>query len=264
MEKISNDELKKIQCDILLEIHEFCESKGIKYFLAYGSLLGAVRHKGYIPWDNDIDIALTRPEYTRFAKEFNDFKFKMPLRFVDYSVDHSFPYSIGKVVLENSKIDELDNVFDYKLGINIDVYPVDGISGEDSSVYKKEKFYKLLLAFKRIKKGNNFFRNICLQIGKFFLLPVSNERLVRKKYEIASNCDYNNSKYGCVLVQTNSNDKPISIECFNDVTPVEYEGHLVNAPIGYDVWLKSIFGDYMQLPPEDKRNAHLVNAYIDR
>ena len=72
MKEIKSDEMRNVQLDILQKVHDFCMSHGIRYTLAFGSLLGAVRHGGYIPWDDDIDIAMLRPDYERFRKEFKD------------------------------------------------------------------------------------------------------------------------------------------------------------------------------------------------
>ena len=72
MKELTIEEHKKLALDILIDVADFCEKNGIRYFLAYGTLIGAIRHKGYIPWDDDIDIMIPRPDYDKFLKLYSD------------------------------------------------------------------------------------------------------------------------------------------------------------------------------------------------
>jgi lipopolysaccharide cholinephosphotransferase len=135
MRTITQDELKSIQLDLLQKTADFCEANGIRYFLCGGTLLGAIRHKGYIPWDDDIDIVMPRPDYERFCKTFNQpdsvYKVKSLLTHPDYAC------AFAKVYDNRTMLKELH----YKgvhFGVYIDVLPVDGV--KDSAQIKKIMF----------------------------------------------------------------------------------------------------------------------------
>ena len=119
------NEMRKIQMDILLFIHQFCIDNGIQYSLAWGTMLGAIRHKGYIPWDDDIDIMMTRPEYDRFCKLFHDERSIYKL--YDVHTDKKWIYPFAKISDERT-IRVEKNALD-EIGINIDVFPIDFYAG---------------------------------------------------------------------------------------------------------------------------------------
>ena len=98
MNEIKLDELKKIQLDILVFIDDFCEKNNINYWIDCGTLLGAVRHKGYIPWDDDIDIGMLREDYDKFMKIFNNCCNNSKYKFISYETDKNWPFPFGKVL----------------------------------------------------------------------------------------------------------------------------------------------------------------------
>lgn len=123
MKEVTEQGLKKTQLDILNTVATFCEKENINYVLFYGTLLGAVRHHGFIPWDDDVDIAMPREDYKRFMDSFPMDKYLCLCN----EKDRTFPYSYGKVNRLDTKLIEVSNLI-YDLGINIDIFPIDGIA----------------------------------------------------------------------------------------------------------------------------------------
>ena len=155
------NEMRKIQMDILLFIHQFCIDNGIQYSLAWGTMLGAIRHKGYIPWDDDIDIMMTRPEYDRFCKLFHDDRSVYKL--YDVHTDKKWIYPFAKISDERT-IRVEKNALD-EIGINIDVFPIDfyADSYEDAmKALKRMKFRKKIYVAKILRSytGMSLLKNI--------------------------------------------------------------------------------------------------------
>ena len=144
---LSMDEIKSVELEILKYVHDFCEKNDIKYFINYGTLIGAVRHKGFIPWDDDIDICMFRKDYEKFIELFSkdDGKYKI------LSLESSDKYynNFIKVIDSKTKIEDERNYKTYDSGIFIDIFPMDFF--DDLSLV--EKTYKLesfkLLSFSK-------------------------------------------------------------------------------------------------------------------
>jgi len=258
---ISVTELKKIQLDILSEVHKFCEKHKISYFLTYGTLIGAIRHKGYIPWDDDIDICMPRPDYERFIKIFNDENSKY--KFLSNELDPDYPYPYGKVIDTSTVLIEYSSI-KYPIGINIDVLPIDGVD-ESGEILKKQFFLRNLLDVKTIKlsKKRSLLKNTVLLVGKICLFLLPYKFLVRTMVKNAKKYSYQESEYVCCVAGGFKEEKPMLKEYFRDKVLVQFEGNSYYAPIGYDKYLRSIYGDYMVLPPEEERMPHHVfKAYL--
>ncbi|NLD47568.1 MAG: LicD family protein [Clostridiaceae bacterium] len=259
--KVNSEQLKEIQLEILNEVHSFCEKNEIKYYLTYGTLLGAIRHKGYIPWDDDIDICMPRPDYEKFAKSFN--KNQSRYKFVSYEIDKKFLYRYGKVMDTTTRVIE-DARINYELGINIDIFPIDGIN-DDLSLLKKQIMLRRFIDFKvvKISKRNSFVNNLVLFIGRIIVSPVTVGFLVNKMITNAKSYSYEEAQKVCCVVMGTKLNKPVPKEYFAERKLVDFENFKFYVPIGYDAYLRSVFGDYMKLPPEDKRATHhLFTAYI--
>ena len=134
MREICNlSEIKKIELDILRAFRSFCEKNSLRYFLAYGTLLGAVRHGGFIPWDDDIDVAMPRTDYERFLKEFRDERYEV----YDLSKKGYF-YPFAKLCDTTTVLIEEMSVKN-SIGVYIDIFPMDGIADNDQSQHSKAK-----------------------------------------------------------------------------------------------------------------------------
>lgn len=261
MKELTLEELKQIQLNILDNVHEFCQRNNITYFLSYGTLLGAVRHKGYIPWDDDIDICMPRPDYMKFAKLYKDEKYS----FHCPEKDTDFVYIYGKVSDDSTVIDE-ETYHPSHLGVNIDVFPIDGLSNDINVAKRHYDYIARINDFVNVKKikflkSRPLHRNILLAIYKTVICLVPFSFLIKKITGIMKKYDYTNSKYVGELCFGNSR-RVLKKELFNEVVLAEFEKRLYYVPAGYDKWLRIVFGDYTQLPPEkDRVTHHAQKAY---
>lgn len=168
MKQITQEELKNIQVNILDRVKAFCDANEIEYFLFAGTLLGAVRHKGYIPWDDDIDICMRRKDYDRFFEVFNTDR-KDGLRAIDYKNEKGYYLASGKVIDDRTIMQETTN-FDKKIGVYIDVFPLDDLPEnvkELRRLDRKIKPYRNMLLLKIIKPNGkrSWYKDAILKMG---------------------------------------------------------------------------------------------------
>ena len=252
MRTITLDELKFIQLDLLQKTADFCEKNGIRYFLCGGTLIGAIRHKGYIPWDDDIDIAMPRPDYDRFVKSFNHPENYYQV--VSPDINSEYEYCFAKVYDNRTVLNELHYPGD-TFGVYIDVFPADGV--KDASQIRKIMLLRKIL---NTKRANYFKRTISKKIintfGKMLLLPYSAHQIAKwidnecRKYAFGSL-----PKAG-VIANPFGPGEMVDKSVFDSEVYREFEGRKYRVPIGYDTWLRSVYGDYMQLPPVEHRVSH--------
>lgn len=151
MKEIDITELKRIQVDILKHVDEFCREKGIKYSLYAGTLLGAVRHRGFIPWDDDIDIMMKRSDYERFFKEYSK-EDHSNYQAQEFRFDTNYHYPFGKVtdtrtILREEVLDPYEN-----LGVYIDVFPIENLPNNKFSIWFMYFFHNIFFQIKSYKQ----------------------------------------------------------------------------------------------------------------
>lgn len=252
MRLIDRQELKEIQLAILKDVAIFCERSNISYFLAYGSALGAVRHHGYIPWDDDIDIMMPRPDYNRFLQEFN----KRDSTYYVYSFpkDSNYQLPFAKVSNINTQMRELmynEDVY----GVSIDLFPIDGMN----SIYQVIEI-KWLNRFLNTKKAllgrsRSFLKNIIVSLGKIVLWPISVKFILKRIVSISMSSPYEKSDLVNVLCSTTSEKEIFDRNVFCSFVYMDFEDSSFRVPKDYDQYLKQCYGDYMEFPPEDKRQS---------
>lgn len=262
---LSTEQLKKAQSllqKILDEVNRICEENEIKYFLHYGTLIGAIRHNGFIPWDDDIDICMTRDNYDKFCviaqKKLND-------EFViqNEDTDEFFCGCYSKVILKNTKWIE-NNAKDTKrkfIGLFIDIFPFDKIP-ENESLQKRQIFsYKIInmlicaklnYSASAYREKNRFVYQISKVVSVFFSLKyLRNKRkqIISKYSKTESPFVTNMAFYKCSITRK---------EYLEDLIKHVFEGKQYYIPKEYDRMLNSIYGDYMKLPPIEKRVNHSI------
>lgn len=257
MKEIGIDELKKLQLEILVKIRDFCDGKGISYYLAYGTLLGAVRHKGYIPWDDDIDIMMPRNDYNRFLQEFNGYYKELEVHAPELDLSYYAPFAN---VMDNRTILLEASLKHNNIGVKIDVFPLENVPDELSSYHiichESEKLNRIRsskVARLNFYKGADWFRLLLKKIIFFF----KDYTITQKKIiELTKKCNATSGKYvDCVAFITIKNRR-FPKTCIEGYEIVDFESEKFKAPQNYDICLKALFGDYMKLPPENKRIAH--------
>lgn len=254
MKSIDTDRLKEIQVELLNSVSEFCEKNNLEYFLAYGTLIGAVRHKGFIPWDDDIDLIMKRADYETFISTFNDHHEVHKVYTSRNTAWYPFPYA--KISHERTVLKEENDNMTEDIGVNIDLFPLDFMP-EDNKILKRIKFQYNMLMLKsiRINKERSFLKNMILRISKFFLQGKSANGIAREIERIATS-DYGRSENMGNIVFTEKNTDHAPAEAFSAFEMCEFEGRQYHIPKGYDHWLRSFYGDYMALPPVESRVTH--------
>lgn len=261
--EVNDKKLREIQLEILSAVASFCESHHINYWLDFGTLIGAVRHKGYIPWDDDVDLGMMREDYIKFIELFNQENTRY--KFMCYEIDKSFPYPFGKVLDTETVLYEPDER-GHKLSINIDIFPYDNIPDAKTAkkLYKKRDRYSLFQVAK-IHKGKaqgNFVRRFFVACLKLFVKIFPRDYFVKKIIKNAKKYSDCNTAFVGDLTGSLTNftcDKSV-FDCFLET---EFEGKMFKIPRGYDELLRMVYGDYMQFPPESQRvSHHRFKAYI--
>lgn len=264
LEEIKIEELKKIQLEILDNVANFCEENKINYWLDCGTLLGAIRHKGFIPWDDDIDIGMLRDDYNKFMELYNNQNSQYKFYCIENNKKFNYPY--GKVIDTNTILYEPDMKHGKKINVNIDVFVYDNAPDNDielGKMFKKRDKFLILNVVKNspyFASKSTIIQKILRFIGYYVLkvLPVG----------FFSRCIINNSlKYRNVETNRIGNFTSYSKvvgnkNIFSSFVKVQFEGKEYNAPVGYDKWLSLFYKDYMQLPPEEKRiSTHKFVAF---
>lgn len=265
MKKISLDEVKNIQLNILKKFDDFCDKNNLRYYLAGGTLLGAIRHKGYIPWDDDIDVCMPRKDYEFLVNNFISNDKNLTIKsFLLNNLDIPF----AKIVDISTKIDSKFDESEVNKHLWIDIFPVDGLP-EDiykvKEIYSRCNFYRTLLLLQDAKlgEGTTCFR----KYAKYLLKPLAKfygrKRCVEKLEKIAKSNPYETSKYvGAVTWGLYGVGERMLKSEFEKSVELEFEGYKFPAFSCWDSYLTGLYGDYMQLPPVEKRKTHNMTVYL--
>lgn len=266
MKQLTFEEYKAAEMQILLDVSEFCEKHSLTCFLAYGTLIGAVRHKGFIPWDDDVDIYMTRPDYERFLELFcGDAK---PERLEVIHPYHELSKHAFTKIIDTTTV-KLEDGYSYPqgyLGVDIDVFVVDGQPDDDAEF---ERWYKklnrlYLLDYLSSRSGEGSLKRKLAHLGIKLLNIFLPLRKIREKTDaLHAKYPYGSTKYaGSITGLCNNRGDRVPTECFEGSEWCEFEGHKLRMPKGYHEIMTRLYGDYMQLPPEEQRVApHTVKAY---
>ena len=244
---IGDYDIKEIQAKmlgIMVEIDRVCKKFNLRYLLDGGTMLGAVRHKGFIPWDDDADVMMPRDDYNKFLSVAS-IELKRPFSFQCIENTGEYPYNFGKVFDVSTKYTErFTSKLNISHGIYVDVFPMDYVDMKDYLKHAKAiahytmlRYYKLGLA--QGKKGI---------VAK--LLPLS---VINSRAQAHMNYKKEKTELVCKLCHHGKNKPPISIDLFNNYIEVPYENTYLRIPAEYDSFLKGRYGNYMQLPPQEEQ-----------
>ena len=267
MRQMTVSEIQKINLDIMRDIKNFCQKRGIRFHLAYGTLLGAIRHHGFIPWDDDADIGMLRPDYDRFIKEYQDGgKYKL------------FAPERGNTFMNTARLCEMeDTSFQHRFrwtlestGVGLDIVPVDVVPDSRSEYldfaaclvqvrdellarrmsYAPQTFRKDPIGFAKdvVHYGNRMWQRLANRI----LIPrlLSKDMAMRTRYRCAT------SKH-CSQIQ--GHHYPCKFwerSWFGDEIWVEFEDDCFPVPVGYHELLSAEYDEYMIPSPPDSRVGH--------
>lgn len=266
MKEINLDELKLIQLDILQALHDFCIENKIKYSLGCGTLLGAVRHKGYIPWDDDIDVYFMRNDYEQLIATFphvynNNIELISLERDKDWGRAYAKAYNNKTILLE-------DTTEKMRIGIGIDVYAIDYVPDDEEEWRKYNKrrlFLQGVFSLKSmtISRNRSVIKNAIILMSHILLLPLSHRRIAKFINKYAQKNNVKHHTYACECVQgVITGKKRFKAEDFDAVIDSPFENHIFKIMKGYDDYLTNAYGDYMTPPPPDKRvSTHETKAF---
>ena len=269
MKEMTLRELQLFSLEILKDVHKFCLDNHIPYSVSDGSLIGAVRHKGFIPWDDDIDIIMRRPDFDRFCQIYKSSKFGLKYRELNDGslVPYARVYDKDKTYVKT-----INPWCNESVGVCIDVFPVDGVIEDRQAFkgyYKKSRFYFRCNTSARsapyhFDKNESFAFNLKLLLKKIvFLNGRTTDWFCRKVIKRAKSIEYGKTKYwGNLSSMCDGIMDHHRNETFTDTILMDFEDTQVMVMNGYDEYLKDKYNDYMQLPPVEKRVQHLSKANI--
>ena len=263
-EELKIDQIHQVTLDIVKKLIEICDEIHVNYYVAYGSLIGVVRHKGFIPWDDDFDVVMLRNDYEKFCDYCTKHQKEMsPYKLLTRESEEKYPYNIAR--LNNMDYQAVyDTVQGYDSGIFIDIYPIDGAGTNAEQVMKRVK-----------KKKSNLFRITlwCIDdhytrstyhkwyrsVIKYFVrlyAKIRGSKYFLDQLEAFKNLyDIDESRYIAEMTW----DSGLTLyekKWFDDYLYMDFENLKVKVPVGYDEFLRCHYGDYMKLPPKEEQIPH--------
>lgn len=259
MKELSLQEMKEIELEILKTFHSFCVENNIKYFLSHGTLLGAIRYKKFIPWDDDVDVLVPREDYNKIISLFQDGE-RYRLFAYEKNKDYRFPYAKLCDMTTLKKETGMDNGIE--LGLDMDIFPLDSW---DNDIVKAKKEVKslskarLYLGLSKLSKPDSvnpvkrFIKGMVMGYCKLR----GSEYYVKKIIEGSKKNSQGSSKFlgnkaWCVYGEKDI----IPAEVFSETAEIEFEGNYFFAPKNYDAYLTCLYGDYLPEPPKEKQKTH--------
>lgn len=266
MKKISFRDAQLGAYEILKFLDAFCRKNNLTYFLMYGSLIGAVRDKGIIPWDDDIDIMMPRPDYDKLIQICSTENI-LPFKLFENSIVSEYPHPISRMSDQRYKTN-FANEKDYGIGLFVDIYPLDGVGDDLKKAHKliKKAYRNASLCFltSRKKFGRDNTKSKIRMAVKFpayiWANLLGNHHYIKKSIKLCKEYSYEESKYVSGIAQPfrecNGENKNIYLKEWFEVIETEFEGRKFCIPKGYDKILKMGYGDYMVPLPENQRDTH--------
>lgn len=265
-EALTIEEIHKETLNLLKRIIEICDDLKINYYVAYGSLLGAVRHKGFIPWDDDFDIIMLRDDYDIFIKYCEKNKdVLMPYKILNRNTLNDYPYNISRFSDTRFEM-KCTNGIKIDMGLFIDIYPYDKTNNVHPSIILKKKKMLMYCSIsavtdKYIKDGNNFMKNLIRKLLFLFSHKLGVEFFLDKFDKLKEKYYKEDSNIISCLVW-DATHHAIPLEYYSDYVELDFEDIKVKAPVKYDEILKEAYNNYWELPPIEKRVfSHDYNLY---
>ena len=261
MKELNCREIQERCLEILRAFDAYAQKNGLTYYLAGGTLLGAVRHKGFIPWDDDVDLMMPRKDYEKLIHSFQHEQYRVDS--CETNSQYATPFAR---IWDTHTALQWEVVNDFPIGVFIDIFPIDGYPEGDlpfqlhvrrlklqrakinSAIRTKlrddEKYHSIKKILKKVwnKSGNTYAKEL---------------NQIAQKYPYDA-CNYVGDTTTTVHIFKERNPKKL----YAKTVYLPFEDMQLPAPVGYDVYLKHLYGDYMQLPPEDKRvTEHMFKIY---
>lgn len=254
------NEVHTILLNIALELDRICRENDIQYMMVGGTMIGAIRHKGFIPWDDDMDFGVLRKDYENL-KHLLESNLKEPYRL--RTMDNTKTLAVEFMKIEDGRTltkERFNEDADEEMGINIDIFPLD-YTNHKMGIFSKNNIIYQLIKIQNYKYFDGELGSITKKIIRFvirILTPFLNRKtiihLIHKMLSKDGPCLVNN--YGVYRLK-----EVMPKEYFVPAKEYEYAGKRLMGINDYDRYLTHVYGDYMKLPPENKRHFHLANVY---
>lgn len=259
--------LQNLELMILKDFIKICEENNLTYYMYAGSLLGAVRHNGFIPWDDDLDVIMFRDDFEKFKEIFiasNNETYEL----LSNETEKDYFHLLSKLMIKGTKFEEgWVSQVDFHIGINMDIFVLDDLAeGKFKRSYqlKKSFLYNKLLIMSKIKLDNlPFITKVITHTGYHILnlLKIKPATLNKRCLSFLRKYKNSNSEYVFDISATAEEYPQIfRRDDFKSITKIKFEDIEVNVPVNYDHILKSLYGDYMQLPPKEDRYNHITET----
>lgn len=268
MSKNNNEDIKEIQkkiLEIFIEIDKVCTANNLRYYAIGGTCLGAVRHQGFIPWDDDMDIAMPREDYERFKKTASK---QLPSHLKIYDAADGGHFSCKFMKVHNIRTTFIEKGMleypDRYSGVYVDIMPLDGIPNDvwnrkiyffQLSILWKLDWHRKLEYNQKLDLERNAAKVFIWRIIYFFIKRYPIDYFYMKYVNLQKKYAYNASKSLCYTWSWRASKVVFPKEDFDDYILLPFENVKMRCPAGYDNFLKTLFGDYMKLPPKDKQNS---------
>ncbi len=253
-------ELQLIELEMLAEVDRICRKTGIQYCISAGTQLGAIRHHGFIPWDDDADVAFLRPEYEKFRKACRTELDKKRFYFQDYRNTPGYRWGYGKLRRKNTEFIRLrQEHMPYKQGVFIDIMPYDNVP--DFYLARKLHNFHCFLYRKAFWAPLGRMQEKGIRKLPYMLLDkIPDKMLYRSFTRFTKKCNRKQTKRIRIFAfPVPGKENGYLRSCFENLEPVEFEGIMLMGMKDYDTYLKYKYGSYMNLPPIEKRKVHPVS-----
>lgn len=256
-------ETQDLELEIMQKIHLYCMKWGLRYCMIFGTLIGAVRHQGFIPWDNDMDIGMPRPDYERFLQLVKEHPIGDDLYCVHYTTDPRYHYQCIRICDSNTKVaPPYIREQPARMGVWVDIFPYDGVCEKP---WKQPIKSALFWFYRWIQLADIYDPRYASTKTRRFLKSIvhvlfpGKNNIHNVKIDHFAMC---NGFEECVQVADTTSRISMYLyrEDFNDPIAMKFEKYSFLAPKSWDEALRKCYGDYMELPPEDKRMTHDLRA----
>ena len=252
--------------DLILfkEFLKICKKNKLEYYAIGGTFLGAIRHKGFIPWDDDMDIAMPREDFNKFVEIANK-ELPKNIKLITFENDKDYRYYIPRLIDLNAKINEVNSKKEEN--IFIDIFPIDGTP--NNSILRKVYYFRVLLNRMLISyyysdeinsnRKRKLYEKVLIVIGKILptKLLINPKKRLKKIDKLLRNNNYNNSKYVGTIMGAYRTREIVPKHYFGKPTKYDFEGLKIYGPEKYDEYLHHMYGDYMKIPENKNENQHL-------
>lgn len=263
-------EIQELELELLLAFVKVCERYKLRYYLCGGTLLGAVRHQGFIPWDDDIDVLMPRPDYMKFLKVVRKKQVFPDYMQVRSNLLGNLHDPFCKLVNLNIQMEKVLSEDEYDSHLWIDIFPMDGLPESDRKtrwIYKKALAARTMIRIIKVRPelaaqvSKTRLKAMVKPAMKTVLRLIGKERLVRYIEKLCRKYDFDTSKYVGGIAFGYGPQEKVPREEYVQAVKLQFEGHEVNAPGCWDLYLTNLYGDYMKLPPEAEQAAHIIKMW---